>query len=349
MTSDQCQIGTQHVVDSVSRLQAKTSRVVTKTMVGVLCTALASPAAVGGAGVPTNLAAGLTTTDISGAIDTAKTADTSKAAADTARAADTSVRMTVLPFHIGGSLVLFEADVNGQHGVLMLDTGAEITMINTLRVKPTNVGDSSPAPGGRIQGTIAPGVVPAIQVGAFTLRDVPVVFANLESLEKQVGEPVLGILGAPQLEPFEMILDHQARHLVFVRLDSLGHPLTEATGFIPKDTVPLIGGTTPHIYAYSGDVEMNFLIDTGAEQYYLTNDSRSTLGNRIHPSKEPGSNLTVMDHLRVGRSTYDTVSFVPYNEPGNAVLVGGIIGQTFLKAQGQVGFNLRAGNFLLAR
>jgi clan AA aspartic protease (TIGR02281 family) len=117
----------------------------------------------------------------------------------------------LVPLESGLGVWIIPAIVNGQRGRFLLDTGSSVIVIGPtlaaaagLKEVPGREAIELQTLGGRTRGPSA--VVRAMQVGAATLRDVPVVL-------HEAGPGVDGILGNTFLSHYQMTLDADRRVL----------------------------------------------------------------------------------------------------------------------------------------
>lgn len=116
-----------------------------------------------------------------------------------------------------GNRIYIPATVNGAPVHVLLDSGAEATVVDTrfaekLGLKPVG---SLPAEGtgGSSTAAIATGV--DIAIGSVTLNDLTVAIIDLAEIEKRIGRPMPVILGKEAFNQLAVDVDFQARKIAF--------------------------------------------------------------------------------------------------------------------------------------
>jgi hypothetical protein len=161
----------------------------------------------------------------------------------------------------------------------------------------------------------------------------------MRSLEAEVGQPIIGILGLPAWRPFETILDYRHHQMTLIRLDTLGHRLASIPRLQPVDSTALIHTPDADHYgvqAMVGDSLVDLMIDTGAERNMLGGFAQARLQSYLVPA---GHDSTLdapqvqIKRLGIGNTTYA----LPFTcQPG-----ADLLGYPFLSHLGVVGFNFQ--------
>ncbi|MDQ0462281.1 hypothetical protein QO010_000029 [Caulobacter ginsengisoli] len=123
-----------------------------------------------------------------------------------------------LPFEFYlGSRIYIPASVNGVETHVLLDSGAEATVLDKTwaaanGIKPTG-SVTAVGTGGRAEAELASGVT--IRIGDLELKDLTVVLIDLRGVEKMLGRPLPVILGKEVFNDLAVSLDFQARTIAF--------------------------------------------------------------------------------------------------------------------------------------
>jgi hypothetical protein len=263
-----------------------------------------------------------------------------------------------IPFHVVGGLILIEADVEGHHGTFMLDTGAPMLFLNTAYVTPhdsTITAQASSAATGVVD--VRLGVARTVQYGTAVRHRVRVAYMDLRALDRQVGQPVLGIFGVDQLSPFETVLDYRAGRIHLIPVDTNGHRMMPGSWMPATDSLSAPAEfAAPRrlvIQATLGGSLCYLLIDTGSPANYMKSVTQQKISTHLtiapvdsssveqREAASTHSTLWSLDRLVVGPRTYATMRFaIP--RPEDLALQHNTLGYPFLSTLGVVGLNFRA-------
>lgn len=116
-----------------------------------------------------------------------------------------------------GTRIIIPAAVNGAATPVMLDSGAEATVLDkayaeSLGIKPTAIVDAV-GTGGRDIAELASGVT--IRVGAVELRNMTVALLDLKPIAAAIGRPLPVVLGKEVLNALTVQLDFAGRTITF--------------------------------------------------------------------------------------------------------------------------------------
>jgi predicted aspartyl protease len=164
-----------------------------------------------------------------------------------------------LPVRLFQRLILVEAKLNGQEYVMMLDTGAAITVVDTpvaeaLRLAP---GESINVLGASGQGAATVTRLASLQIGRVTLKDLPVAVLDLGLIRLIGGSRFGGILGFNVLNRFRLTVDYHAQQIT----------LEPSGGKLPPGQAITVSfmGATPMLEMEVEDIgKVPMLLDTGA-------------------------------------------------------------------------------------
>ncbi|MDW8290155.1 MAG: retropepsin-like aspartic protease, partial [Armatimonadota bacterium] len=124
-----------------------------------------------------------------------------------------------LPFRFSQRLILVEAKLNGRDYVMMLDTGAAITVVDQNAAKELKLpaGESLNLLGASGQGTASVATLDRLQLGGVTLRGVQVAVTDLGLIRLVGGSRFGGILGFNVLNRFRVTVDYYRRTVTLER------------------------------------------------------------------------------------------------------------------------------------
>lgn len=116
-----------------------------------------------------------------------------------------------------GSRIYIPATVNGQATHVLLDSGAETTVLDKtwadrMGVKPS-ASVVAVGTGGRQEAELASGVT--IRIGALELKNITVALIDLAAIEKMIGRPLPVILGKEVFNELVVDLDFEGRTIAF--------------------------------------------------------------------------------------------------------------------------------------
>lgn len=118
-----------------------------------------------------------------------------------------------VPFRQVKSMILVDAEVNGHHAVLLLDTGATYSVISSQLIGATVKLDAlAPSRGGAGSDGDAVSSNAKIVVGANLWFRQPVFVMNLDAVSKRLGVRVDGLLGQDLLRGFQTVTIDYKNH-----------------------------------------------------------------------------------------------------------------------------------------
>jgi hypothetical protein len=284
--------------------------------------------------------------------------------------------MAVVPFTLDGGHILFDAEFDGIRGTYVFDTGAPATVLSARYLQPgKTVGDfasldtvsaatrASGVEDGRArEEQRALIVLHQVKIGALVQSLAPTdvgpprpwIASNAvlmaDSRFDQFTRPVFGSFGLSAMESFQIVIDYPQHQLIFIRLDSAGHPLASVPHHTLAGSVPLVPVAPEHTWwgirvalGRAADTEQEaILLDTGGQFNFLPDATMRRLATHLSESTETlpsGATVPryVLDHLTLGTKTVDSVEIRPLQQT--------LLGYPFLSQLGVVGFNFRAHQF----
>ncbi|MCK9618305.1 MAG: pepsin/retropepsin-like aspartic protease family protein [Lentimicrobiaceae bacterium] len=188
-----------------------------------------------------------------------------------------------IPMKHAGRLLLIEANIDGQTGNLVFDTGATDLVLNKtyfrdyMAISNENAGGITGA-AGEVNRTI----VGKVQISDLFYENVNASIANLAHIENRKGIKILGLLGLNMIKKFEMLIDLQKGKLRLTRLDKKGNSMVENQA-LHFDLVHKIKETN-NIMLINANVSgktLNFCLDTGAESNVLNSYAPKKVFNSV--------------------------------------------------------------------
>lgn len=173
-----------------------------------------------------------------------------------------------IPFRMSGNLLLIEAELNGQKGWFILDSGAPDLKINSRHLPKSYTAETKSGNAGGITGAITE--VNLQTIASFNwhttqLKNTRVESFDLGHIEVLKQEKILGLIGFKLFKDFELLLDFKKSDLVLYRLDNQGNRL-EISSTEPQHQIPFqMIGHVPILRVKLGKYYLNFALDTGAE------------------------------------------------------------------------------------
>jgi hypothetical protein len=244
--------------------------------------------------------------------------------------------VTVVPFYwreneddAEKTKVVIQAEVDGRHGIFIVDLGSPTLILNRTFLQPSATGgvdtvtdanripyhakNAAPKTWDKVHATM--------RIGTLLVKfDDPVMkkpynaylgnmWGNFEKFA-----PRLGNIGPSVLEQFETIVDYTHRRLVLIRLDSAGHRLAIVPAYTPRRTVTF------------SDIDLSELAGVDFGMFW---------GMPVRPDG-------ILDTLDASKNTL--FSFIDTGSPDNE---DNMLGYPFLRQFGVIGFNHRTHQVML--
>ena len=198
-----------------------------------------------------------------------------------------------IPLKRAGRLYMVEANVDGQTGNLIFDTGASTLVLNKTYFRKYAMFEKPS--GGGITGTTGTGAqikVNRIDISGLYYENVNADVADLAHIENRRGVKVLGLFGLNMIDNFEVIFDAFNNQLQLNRIDKNGNCLNQETKGIKFDLSQKI--ETSHnimlVKGLVGEKPLNFCLDTGAETNVVSSDVSKKVMSTIEITRR--SNVT---------------------------------------------------------
>ncbi|MEZ5044333.1 MAG: retroviral-like aspartic protease family protein [Saprospiraceae bacterium] len=167
-----------------------------------------------------------------------------------------------IPMEIVRGMIYLEAEMNGEKGQFILDTGAPMLLVNQKELKQKQANALSFGEGISVTET---------EISSFNLanihrKNLPALALDISHLEKASGKKIMGLIGYNVLEQYELLLDFDNNLLYLInvkstKLPSLHNPVASIS-FNLDDHLPVI-------QAKIGGQILRLGIDTGAASNLL--------------------------------------------------------------------------------
>lgn len=185
-----------------------------------------------------------------------------------------------IPLKRAGHLFLIEANIDGQTGNLIFDTGASGLVLNKTYFR--KYASYEKTAGGGVTGGIDKvmrTVVNRIDIAELYYENISADLTDLGHIENRRGVKVLGLFGLNMITGFEVIFNASASELQLHKVDKKGNRISGKAHDHKFDFLQKID--TQHsimlIRASIGEKELRFCLDTGAE----TNVINSQLPKKV--------------------------------------------------------------------
>ena len=195
---------------------------------------------------------------------------------------DFNVRMDSIsiPLKRAGRLFLIEANIDGQTGNLILDTGANGLVLNStyFRNYIKSGGNASTGITGGID-IVEQIAVNKIEFAELTYKNVRADLVNLGHIENHRGVKILGLIGFSMMRNLEIIIDPRNSELKLIRIDKKGERVNKRLSDFKPDYSQKIEGNT-NILFVKGKIAgktLNFCFDTAAETNAISSDSNKSI------------------------------------------------------------------------
>ncbi len=161
------------------------------------------------------------------------------------------------PFEISRGMIIVQAQLDGEPGSFIVDTGAPLMVVN----KTPDTGTQKEARSLAAAFTYAPETIDRFQWGATTCQNLDALALDISHLEASTRRPLAGMVGYNALHRFEVLFDYPQNRMAIHEarrndLHETAAPVMEIP-FVLQDHLPVI---TLQI----GGKKLTFGIDTGA-------------------------------------------------------------------------------------
>jgi len=204
----------------------------------------------------------------------------------------------LIPFELVNGLIVIEAEVDGESGNFIVDSGANGVLLNHT----TGASDVSyQSLTTTLEGSERK--IESLRVGEFELGQLLGFSTDLRQIEAFLEKPLHGILGYSVFTPNSLIFDFAASklHISENILTDIDHEGLSSMPFYVFDDLPMvdlrIDGQT-----YS------FVLDTGASSHFIDKALRETLASSFVPTGVQKSIITTCGSKQISNE-YETANF----------------------------------------
>ncbi|HNW57935.1 MAG TPA: pepsin/retropepsin-like aspartic protease family protein, partial [Bacteroidales bacterium] len=251
-----------------------------------------------------------------------------------------------IPLRRAGNIFLIEAEVDGERGYLVLDTGASGVVLNRTYFRDHVVMDSQTA--GGVTGSVAEVEkigVDQIIISGLKFKGLIADLANLGHIENRRGVKILGLIGFALIRNFEIVLDAGQSDLQLFKIDKKGERIDlSAPSFVSDYKCPF--DEKNNILFLNTSLKgkrMNFCFDTGAETNVIDRDApRSVLASvsitrrsTLNGAAETTTDVLfgTMNDFQFGEKTLDNLETIITNlnplSESYGVRIDGMLGYSF--------------------
>ncbi len=252
---------------------------------------------------------------------------------------------TTISFQLVDKLIVIQARVDGRVGNFILDTGVPYLMLNAKYFKGKPVDKNFYGLNGQT-GKVAIRQV-GVEIEANSWKSVYAEIISMDLLERSKNLAIHGLLGMNLFRNYELSIDVQNQEITLRPLSgksidqALSPDLLSTASFSFK-----CKGRSPIIKAQVGQIDMKFMIDTGAEINILHEKYEEKLQDYINGSEDVrlkglGKKIKTgvagkLSQIKIGG--YDCqpmkalfISMNHLNQNVSGPLIDGILGYEFLK------------------
>lgn len=190
----------------------------------------------------------------------------------------------IIPLKRAGNLFLIEGTVDGEHGNLVFDTGANGLVLNSTyfrdHLKTGSV--SSNGITGAV-GEVQQVKVDQLEFSALKYKDLKADLANLGPIENRRKVKIIGLVGFSMLRSLEIVIDPETSELKLFRIDKKGERQNSGTSVFQPDYAQKME-TKENIVFLEGMVggkSLRFCFDTGAETNAINSFSNKKVLNTL--------------------------------------------------------------------
>ncbi|MEO0789123.1 MAG: retropepsin-like aspartic protease [Bacteroidota bacterium] len=242
-------------------------------------------------------------------------------------------------FELISNLIWFEAEIDGEKGRFILDTGAPTLLLNDWTGEGGNTVRGEAANGAQF--SLQEGRVNSFQLGGIEQGKQRVLGLDLSGMESRAGHPLHGIMGFEQLRSYELMIDYEAGRFELLTKKQKRDRIEEPVFSVPfriVDHLPVIrlkvGQTTLHLALDSGSA-CNLI-----DQEVLDRDLEFELTGeqtRLHvlSGGENIAEFTELRDIKFRRHQLEDQVFAPvvFGESlSDDIQIDGLLGQPFFQS-----------------
>jgi len=252
-----------------------------------------------------------------------------------------------IPLRRAGRIYLIEAEVDGEKGYLVFDTGASGVVLNKTYFRNHLVTDNQSSSGVTSAiSNVERITVDNLEIFGLKYKGVTADITNLGHIENRRGVKVLGLFGFCMLKDFEIIFNPSQNQLQLFRVDKKGERIaTSDEKFIPDFTSTFeLRNSILFIKANISGKNLRFCFDTGAETNVIDRYAPKSVLNCITITRRSslygaGSSATevlfgTMNGLQFGPKKIDNMETIITNldplSEAYGTRIDGMLGYSFI-------------------
>ncbi len=185
------------------------------------------------------------------------------------------VQTVVIPLKRAGNLIIMDALIDSVYGNLILDTGAEGIVLNSVYFRQSRKSAGYLAGGitGSV-GTVTNSRISQLQISELQLKNLNVNISDLGHIENARNIKILGFFGLNLINDFEVVLDLRNNLLELHRTDKVGNRFNGKSSIQKFDMIfpVIVSSDVLFIEAIINQRKLSFCLDTGAETNVLSSN-----------------------------------------------------------------------------
>ncbi|WP_437921833.1 aspartyl protease family protein [Sphingobacterium sp. LRF_L2] len=130
-----------------------------------------------------------------------------------------------IPFQMENGLIYVPAELNGQQGFFMFDSGAPVLILRKKYVSVSHINKEVSVDFTGMGGTMRDvqwAVGNTLKWGGMTIEDLDAPVAAMDDMELENGVPIFGLMGYGMLKDYQLTFDYTRQELLLERVDKDG-------------------------------------------------------------------------------------------------------------------------------
>ncbi|MEM1323726.1 MAG: aspartyl protease family protein [Bacteroidota bacterium] len=227
---------------------------------------------------------------------------------DAKRAKDISV-----PFQLHNGLIILQAEIDGQPGNFILDTGADAIIINGM---PQAASELLETLNGEVKAATTQ--LNHLKVGAFIRYDVAAQVTSLSQLEHQLGIDLYGIIGGKFFLPSVLVMDFSTGVLTIstASIKAIDTEHMDRLAFRMVNNIPIVQveiETRSYQFALDSGASIHLIDPKFVQQFHnfrpLGSQSKVMTLDRSGASEK----RYILDHFALGEVSFMAQQFLSYS------------------------------------
>lgn len=251
----------------------------------------------------------------------------------------------VIPLKRAGRLLLVEAEIDGETGNLVFDTGANGLVFNSTYFRNRLKSDGSGTMGstGSV-GNVEQVTIEKLEIAGLIYKNLRVDLTNLGHIENRRGVKILGLFGFNLIRNFEVQIDTRNNQLKLYRIDKSGKrsvsPKTPFNGDLTQKinmqaNIVLLEGVI-------GGRSLTFCLDTGAESNVISSYCNKNVLKTLTITRRSGLHGVGSSSSEVLLGRMNDFSLGSQSFPGMETIVSNLdaLGEAYgTKIDGMLGYS----------